>query len=401
MKSAVHIICLLIILLFWNCSNNVNKEKESSDKIITLNFSELIANKRELNLSEIAENVEYIKLETTPQSLLEDIYKIHLTPNYILISDMTNLFQFSREGNFIRKIGSRGKGPKEYLYLTSFDVNLDKGTVFIYCSVSSKLLIYRLNGDFCTYYKMPGVTRMISLKDSLFLAYQKVYTGAEDYIYFLTTPEKDTINGVRNSFKWEFKGSTVYNIMDSHSPFYKYNHEVYCKEIYNDTIYKINVTNLTFEPVYNINMGKYDMPDKKRLSYISNPAEFKKYWEDYYKVFVKETHNYLWLSYSTYNYNNTMYYGLYNKNKGCLTKVKTENGKLGIKDNMGGCVNFWPLSICNNELVDYIYPNNLKSYLLKYKDKKVKLPKKRRKLKLISDQSGESDNPIIRIVTLK
>lgn len=79
-------------------------------------------------LSTIAERVDRVELETTPNSLMgEVIHQIEISEGYYFIKhgtsgQETKLFKFDTKGRFIQQIGKKGKGPGEYNYLFDFAI---------------------------------------------------------------------------------------------------------------------------------------------------------------------------------------------------------------------------------------------------------------------------------------
>ena len=59
--------------------------------------------------------------------LLKDLYRVCWVDDRIFVFDRSDeinaLFVFSDQGNFITRVGLRGQGPEEYLYLTHFFVD--------------------------------------------------------------------------------------------------------------------------------------------------------------------------------------------------------------------------------------------------------------------------------------
>ena len=69
----------------------------------------------------------FIPLETKDSVLLKDLYRVCWVDDRIFVFDRSDeinaLFVFSDQGNFITRVGLRGQGPEEYLYLTHFFVD--------------------------------------------------------------------------------------------------------------------------------------------------------------------------------------------------------------------------------------------------------------------------------------
>lgn len=400
-------IFILLPLLFLVCCSKTGDEKkhtESDSHLTRVDFEDLSDSEKTIALSDIAKDISYIKLETSENVLVDRIDKIKLTKDFIFISDFSNLYQFSKTGEYIRKIGRKGRGPGEYVHISSLEINESREEIYIHCSTRKKLLVYDFNGKFCRQWNLPQINELAFVRDSLFLAHVKVAIGNEDYIFYLTNPSSDTIPVVENHFNWEHN-ATLFSLYFGNSPYYRFQQNLYFKDTYNDTIYKFDTDSLSHTPVYYIDLGKYDMPDKKRLSYTADADKFRKYCDDYYQVNVRESNDYLWIQYYTYNYTQSEpAYGLYNKNREeGFTIVDSEGERSPVVNDFTGGEDFWPLLIQDNTMIDYIQPFDLKESFDDNSENKslIKLHRRRDSLGKIASQSDKNDNPIIRIVTLK
>lgn len=107
--------------------------------------------KKNLFLQEICDTIEYILLETTPESLLPDAKftdQILLTDNDIFISIKSDVYRFAREGKFLNKIGKKGSGPKEYTHVFTIAVDETNKQVLVHDPMISKILFYDYNSNF-------------------------------------------------------------------------------------------------------------------------------------------------------------------------------------------------------------------------------------------------------------
>ncbi len=67
-------------------------------------------------LSEMVEQIEYVKLEYVPDHPVGDVDGLAVGEENLLIYDNDwGVFHYTRDGRFVRMIGSRGRGPGEYL----------------------------------------------------------------------------------------------------------------------------------------------------------------------------------------------------------------------------------------------------------------------------------------------
>ena len=113
MKNYV-LICLLFCLAASAC-------RQESDNAIAINsngipvvYFEKISETGELKLSDIASDLEIVRLETNEDCMIDYVMRAHITGDYIVISTVSRgIYLFSREGKYIRQIAGTGNGPGE------------------------------------------------------------------------------------------------------------------------------------------------------------------------------------------------------------------------------------------------------------------------------------------------
>ena len=138
------LVMLLMILLF-SCGRESSREKDNTGSVLEI---DLLPEPESgiTKLSEIAENVEYIPLQTTDSSLLGDVVlKIVNIDNriYILnsVEDEDEILCFNTDGKFSYKINKTGRGPEEYLSITDFDISYDNTLLTILSALDSRTLV--------------------------------------------------------------------------------------------------------------------------------------------------------------------------------------------------------------------------------------------------------------------
>jgi len=135
---------LLLVAFFCFCSRNSHCEKEGSESVLEI---DLLSEPESgiTKLSEIAENVEYIPLQTTDSSLIGDLVrKIVNVENriYILNSGLqSEILCFNTDGKFCYRIDKSGRGPEEYLSLTDFDISNDNTMLTILSALDSRIKV--------------------------------------------------------------------------------------------------------------------------------------------------------------------------------------------------------------------------------------------------------------------
>lgn len=105
---------ILFLLLFTGCTlNNKSKyESNSSTVPVVVDLLNVKKTNTSLKLSAFAENISYIQLDEDP--LLGDmkLATIHVVNDTIYI-DRENIYKYTPEGKFIKKLFRVGQGPKE------------------------------------------------------------------------------------------------------------------------------------------------------------------------------------------------------------------------------------------------------------------------------------------------
>jgi len=163
MKNISVYFCILLLLV--SCGR---KENNQSD-IPVIDIAAAMSGLSEVKLSDIAEEIEYIPLETTENSLIGTSPSIKVLKDYILVSSRPQpLMLFDRHnGRFIRTIGSIGNGPGEYGGGTAFQVDEQKGCIYI--NGNSGFLVYDLSGAYLGDIKLNlGSSLLMSLSSSSF-----------------------------------------------------------------------------------------------------------------------------------------------------------------------------------------------------------------------------------------
>jgi hypothetical protein len=132
-------ICLTIAFVFFAFKKNI-----IDTPIIDLS-SDLP--KKSLAISDIANDITYVPLQTTSDVLLGAIQHIEYYKNMLLILDKQDILYFfdAQNGQFIRKINRKGQGPGEYIRLKRFVIS-NSGTLLLFDDYRHVLLEYTTDG---------------------------------------------------------------------------------------------------------------------------------------------------------------------------------------------------------------------------------------------------------------
>jgi hypothetical protein len=403
---------IILVLLAYSCNNNPGVKNTSSgsnpDKFFEINYEKVLENKQLIGLSQIASNVEYIKLETNENCMVRPVVRYWFNDSLIFISNFDHILKFSRDGRFLQKIGNPGRGPGEIDLIRIMSVLPEKRVIAVQKNAQREMLFFSYNGNLIKNVDFEAHIYQIKvLTDGKYITYETGANGSEEYTFCLMTEKWDTLSTVENYNKWIRTPSTM-SIMVGYpafEPFYFSRNKYHLKSMYNDTVYSINSDK--FYPEYFINMGKFRLPQElrpERLG-IEQFQKFKDNADNYRFAQVHESSNKIFLSSYCYGDSDSPIYVLYNKlTQKCLTLMNKENHSTGFVNDWDGGIDFWPIgSISDNQVFMPINPMNLQKALdeIKANDKQIRFPEKHKQLIDLISGLDVTDNPVIMVVTLK
>jgi hypothetical protein len=393
----MRLILLFILFIVISCST-------TDDTLYRIDPRTFVENK--ITLATIADDINYYPLDNT---IPFSNYKYIISPNSIYVAAKhIGILKFNRNGKLIKKIGSQGRGPGEFMY--GFDFAVDEKTGNVYVLDPGKIRVYTQRGVF--------------LKD---ISYDKYITShamagsIEIYNSILFLP--DFIMEGDSKFNWIFidtLGNIVSNKKNSVAPFhtkvgrpgsvYWFNYKLFYYNYFNDTIFSIN-PDLEDIGVYLFAQGDHRWPRSKIEP--NSSGQFEKQVKDLFlPIRMIETRKYIILRYYylqraaiAFIEKKTKKTFLSIKNNGLLREGETSS--FSIKNDLDGGM---PLTdfdyyVENDEeyLTTLINPFNLKIYLLsdEYKNTIPKYPEKRNELEKLANSFSETDNPILVYVKLK
>ncbi len=400
--------CILIIIFFNSLSiffHPLSMELTpitNSGKPIVINFEKSIGNEKEIKLSEIVSNIEYVPLETNKNALLASISKVAPTRDYIFLESRGNIYQFQRNGKFLHRVGKSGSGPGEYSIARDYKIDEASEYIYILTNWSKKILVFSFNGKFIK--SIPFIDSMSfeKLPGNVFLAAMGNGSGQEKYRLVALKNNKDTLKCFPNYIKFPYRKNQFTFISDNIDlDFYCFNNEVFYREKYNDTIFKIT-SSISFLPNIILSLGKYKIPIEHRIEFLASGKEFRKYSSRYYNTKVEETNNYVFVTYMSYLENDPKKALLYDKKAHIGFRLKNQNNKeIGMIDDIDNGLEFWPLKIDGHYgLISWIdAPELLEQLEVKYGKSWKKMIKP--KLQNLVKTLDENSNPVVMIATVK
>lgn len=405
MKNFYLYFSLILILLLVSSSCNV--DPTVSNELIELDTHAAIKNKKHLKLSDIAQSVEFVKLETSSECLISGGSFV-LGEKYIVFLNYRpgKVMLFDRSGKFLRDIGRVGQGPGEYKQAGNIDLNSAEDKILVESAgFPSVLLEYSINGDF------------IRSNELLYRSQEGVkYLANGEFIYMQGRYYSDSLNYPRIISLDEDMGNptTLYTINHKRNPdrmagyytrdlFSRLKSGFNFKDSMCDTVYFVD-EKLEPTPKYVIVEGEktppyYSMTLEESDSYQNNMDmlnELSEYLLLLGKVNGKRAH-------LVYDKINGEFFSLPKQDK-CLS---ANSYSYGLLDDLTGLEPYWfweSADLRNNSFHDILGIIDLKDAIESdcfNDDNRLISTKYRDQLKSLVESSSEDDNPIIRIIHLK
>lgn len=358
MKTIFNTSTIILLSVFLAGCNRTKKAFPSkSPASFIVDFEQCMNTERTIRLSEIADTIEILELKTPKDTIITRIWDIIPTDEFLLVFSRDGVFKFTKDGDFVRKVGRDGQGPGEYTLALGTDIDLGKREIVI-SDIAQKVLFYDFDGNFLREEKW-GYLFNIGCSDSV-LWVSEFVNQTYKYTAFALNSKGDTIASIPNphyGMKSKDRG-TGGSMAKYLKPFYRYKGDLYLKgKEVNDTVYQISGKNHV--PYAILDMGKYKLPVEYEAWYSYDDHD--KYGKHYWSVIaVGEDDRYLFLTSlrcapideNKYVHNEENYrYIVYDKDKKEGFVTNGEQGTKIIDDILGGPA-IWPRYITDDY---YIY----------------------------------------------
>ena len=399
---------LLILLSGYSCDNQSGSKealtKKNSSNFFRINYESLLKNKRIVNLSQIAKEVDYIKLETNSECVIANEPQYYFTDSLIFVNNRDHVLKFSIDGKFLGRIGTSGRGPQEIDFIRTMSVLPEEKLIAIQKNSEQKLLYFSFDGSFIKSTSIPRFYNLKVLKDGNYLGYESGNLGSEKYIFLLTNEKGDTLSTVHNTNTWTSISSRSLDIKYQFEPFYNFNDQLHFKSMYNDTVF--NISSNSIVPSYFIDMGKFKLPHELRPERaLADPAKMQKFSKkasEYVFCNVFESPGNVFITTANFKSSDIRYL-MYNKNTrdGCLL-INQNKESSGISNDWDGGIDFWPTgNIENGKIYMPASIIKIKDVLSEGKSELNFSKDKNSKLRELLSGIDDTGNPIIMVVTLK
>ena len=127
MKVLTHFF-IICTVMFWSCGRNEIVTNDSALKSPPRVRHKVKPKSAYFDWSKEFEVTDVIRLETARNSVINGITELIVKDSFIYIHDQKQnaILQFGLSGKFLKRIGSNGKGPGQYLEVRDFDILNDK-----------------------------------------------------------------------------------------------------------------------------------------------------------------------------------------------------------------------------------------------------------------------------------
>jgi hypothetical protein len=189
-------------------------------------------NGEEITLSEIADDITYVPLDNDyPMSIYFQRIEIFDDAIYLTEKDI-GMFALDMSGKMVKRYGSKGRGPGEYMYGNKFTI--DRKGQILYLLDMKSILKYSLDGTYLgkiSLDKYPGNFKELRFKDSQLILFEYIALGEAVYDWIVIDSSGNLVSEKLNyipSFKSTFgPGGGVYEFDESIGYWNGYNDTVF------------------------------------------------------------------------------------------------------------------------------------------------------------------------------
>ena len=355
-----------------------------------------------ITLADIADDITYIPLDNNfPLGLIHNNFKFICNSIYFSVLDL-GVLEFSRNGEFLQKIGNIGRGPGEYTNYVDFTIDNKTRTIYIPDrGVNSSIIkVYSGTGDFLRNITIPEEGenfQTIEFYNSKLFVFNYLQFGDSKYNWIVLDTTGNLITKKERTilmFKSGWSGSRGT---------YKSGNKLYYWNSFNDTVFSI-LPDLSYRASFIICPGEHRFPRTN----IVDPKQLKLYMH-IEQVF--ETSRFIVIKYF---YKRPVFALIEKKSfKSFSYYLESEESNTGAK-RTGGILNdfdggpkFLPESYFEENGREYLV-GLIDSYKIlihketnEFKNSSPKYPEKKKELEKLASSLKETDNPVLIMMKLK
>ena len=386
-RKTQELTCMIFLcILFAGCNDKkTSGEGNLSNEGLTEVYIDMDNDEDALPFDSLFELASVVKLETTDDNLVGDIFDILPLRDKIVVEDMEisqSVTVYDMNGKYLNRIGTFGQGPEEYSFLEYVSADSTAGIVRISDIGGQKVMSFDENGKFLNSIPMPFFAyRCEPLTDDV------VVSHLDEGIALDGKPRlviSDLQKNVRYSgFPTDLHGD--YNLVSLHA-LRRYGDNVFFVPAYReqDTIYQVTEQGLLPERRFDFGSLRWDRKDR------FDPEKDK----GVYPVDVFENEHSVFLRFVLNLYHREKweaYNAVYNKETG---EVKVSPFEKGITDDVSHFMPLQPTSqSASGEWAQIIQAEKVVDWF-EEQDDISNLPEEIQALK----QTDADDNPIVAIM---
>jgi len=384
---------IILTLFFCSCGSKDNSTIRTIDLLSP-------GGQQVTNLSEIADDIQYIPLETHPDALMKFVGFLKEGNDKFYINTVLELLCFDKSGKFLYKLDQRGRGPNEYVYLSDYDIKPEENLVIVL--TRGKLYFYNETdtgfnlGRQLDLKKQPNYVDFFPGQDNILFSFS-ASTGENKYQCVGITPEGDTLFKQPNLYEFT-RTSKVVMGFSSDNIINKYDDKMRIKGFLNDTIFTIN-NDFKFVPFMVLNSGGKsittdflaNVPAPDMSSGTSPTAAFLAISE------ILEVEKYL---ICRFYYQKGSTWILYDKNNDQILQF---DGQELLKDDISGGINIEPKFACNGKIYSWTDALKFKTHMSgdEFRNAEAKNPTRKAELEKLAESVKEDDNHLLIVITPK
>lgn len=381
MRNNYYILYSFIYLLILSCkpTENYNRDIIDFEHAVALN----------MKCSSIIDSIYFVKIETSEECLIKNIQQIFFDKEFIFVMDNgERLLVFNHDGTFLNQIGNMGKGPGEYIYISSFSVDTVSKTVYIH--EGRRILSYNYNGVYKNFQITTNKSTNFFFHNKHFFCYvpeEILYSGSSTE-YKITV--FDSTGAKVNSFLPVTGIEGVFPMFISSGQFYSVGKETCLLDPNANIVYKVDPQSIAIKYRFangNINEKEeyaYDEVNSQGLKQIDKDRNGNLKCKS-----IFENNHFLLVYYELGNKTNLAYI---NKKDYSIYNIKTEDNILGFENDLTGALPISSLIFLEDLFVTIIDPSEIFENSGKFNYSK---------LDNILSSISINDNPILRICLLK
>ncbi len=386
MKHFFFLSAILLSLSFIPATNSV-------EDIRRIDVLESMNTFIDLTLSDFANQIDYIPLETNANCLVDQRAHLLNCGEFFLVGeDHQDLMKFDKAGIFLGIFAKYGRGPGEYSLITNLHYDKENQLVILFDGISQRLMYYTLDGS-----KVKSIDLPIHASDLYHLSgpnfigeanYQNTL-GSRHFSYFLL----DTTGKITPLY-YEKENLRILDVLLVPN-FINGKGNASFLPPFSDTLYQIDQSENIQKTFFD--QGKLRLP--KKLLY--DHAKFRKGFQRYIFPFMIYP-GYQDNLFVTFFHKGKPFVGICNLERESLQMINLDNRESRtILNDLDGGLEFIPVSNkFEKSWYKLVWVDELKDLLEeeRFLSRKVKYPEKRSQLKKFIENLDDEDNPIIVVV---